>query len=182
VLISCNPWLCYIDARIAHDRLYEGVRLNWNTIVANFSSSAVGMTAGDFEVTLVPNNPGDIVPGISSVSPSGDNATIVFDRRIQQTRWTCLRDKGSNKRCCVGSLPADSDNNRVSSYPDDTFEIEDNLHGYVSPALPLEKCDIDRSGLCTPADLLMAVDVLNGADAFNPVNGDTLPLCPSIVP
>jgi hypothetical protein len=180
-LLSCTPAHCWIDARIAHDQLNQAIGLNTNMIVANFSSSAVGMTPADFEVTLVPNIPGDIVPGISSVTPSGDNATVVLDQRIQQTRWTCLRDKGSNKRCCIGSLPGDAYNDRISQ-PDDIFEIYDNLNGAVTPALGIEKCDTDRSGLCTPADLLMAVDVLNGADAFDPVSGNTLPLCPSIVP
>ena len=115
--------------------------------------------------------------------PSADpkTATISFQPRIQQTHWTCFRDKGSNKRCCMGSLPPDADNNRISQ-PDDVFELLDNLQGFVIPALTVEKCNIDRSTLCTGADLLMAVDVLTGADAFATdtpptpgTSGDSLP-------
>jgi len=66
--------------------------------------------------------------------------------------------------------------------PDDnTFEIY-NLNGGVTPALPLEKCDIDRSALCSPADLLMVIDLLNGADAFDPVLNNALEVCPSVIP
>ncbi len=142
------------------------------------------MVAADFEVSLVPMLSGDIVPGISSITPDALDAkktTILFDRHIPQKRWTCILDKGSNKRCCVGSLPGDADTSRVSQ-PDDVFEIHDNLAGIVSPVLGIEKCDVDRSMRCTGADLLMLVDLLMGADAFNEVSGDSLQLCPTMRP
>jgi len=55
------------------------------------------------------------------------------------------------------------------------FEIFDNLEGLVIPALTIEKCDTDRNLHCLPADLLMVADLLNGADSFTEVNGDSLP-------
>jgi len=183
-LLSCNPGHCNIDARIAHDRLNSAIRLNANTIQMNFSKTTVGMAAADFEVTIVPNLPGDFVPTISSVIPLGgdpNKTNVIFNRRIQQTRWTCIRDKGSNKRCCMGSLPADADNSRISQ-PADTFEVVNNLQGCLDPPscseplLPIERCDTDRSLQCSPADLLMVIDLLTGADAFIEVNGDSLPL------
>jgi hypothetical protein len=183
LLLSCNPAHCNEDARIPHDRLNEAILKNANTIVMNFTKVTTGMTAADFEVTVVrssnipPPDPPDTIPGISAVTPNpGDAriATITLNKRIQQTRWTCIRDKGSNRRCCMGSLPGDADDNRISR-PDDILEVFDNLNGAVSPALVNEKCDTDRSLACTPADLLMVVDLLNGADAFIEVNGDTLP-------
>jgi len=178
LLVSCNPAHCNGDARIAHDRLDPNLRKNANTIVMSFSKPTTGMAAADFEITLVPVVPGDILPSISLVTPNVVDpriTTVTLTRRIRQTRWTCIRDKGSNRRCCMGSLPGDADNNRISQ-SGDTFEIFDNLNGGVSPALAIEKCDTDRSLLCTPADLLMVVDLLNGADAFIEVDGDTLPL------
>ncbi len=178
-LLSCSPRHCNEDARIAHDRLNQAVKLNTSTIVATFSKPTTGMTASDFEVTLTPNNPGDILPDISALISNGNSATIVLNREIQETRWTCIRDKLSNQRCCIASLPSDADNNRYAQ-PDDTFEIYDNLKGGINPALDIEKCDTDRSTRCTPHDLLMVVDLLMGAGAFAPMNGQSLPICPQM--
>jgi hypothetical protein len=183
LLLACNPAHCNEDARIAHDRLNPAILKNANTIKMTFSKTTAGMTAADFEITLVrsssipPPDPPDPQPSINALTPDVVDpriTTVTFLPRIPQTRWVCIRDKGSNRRCCVGSLPGDADNNRVSQL-DDSSEIIDNLNGVVNPALTVEKCDTDRSLGCTPADLLMVVDLLNGADAFEPVRGNTLP-------
>jgi len=79
----------------------------------------------------------------------------------------------------MGSLPGEADGDYISRRGD-IFEVFDNLQGVAIPALKIEKCDTDRNLYCLPADLLMVVDLLNGADAFTGVNGDTLPqLVPS---
>jgi hypothetical protein len=178
-LLSCNPDHCNHDARIAYDRLNFATKLNTNTIQMTFSKSTAGMTASDFDVTLFPS--GGVLPVISTVTPAGNSATLVFNPPIRPKEWTCIRDKGSNKRCCLSSLPADADDNRISQLAD-TFEVYDNLQGGVIPALTIEKCDTDRSLLCSPADLLMVVDLLTGADAFVEVNGDSLEVCPGMRP
>ncbi len=193
-LLSCNPGHCNIDARIAHDRLNQDIKLNTNLMVMTFSKSTTSpnMTAADFEVTVLPNDPLDPIPVITALSPNVSDpkiTTVIFNRRIQQTRWTCIRDKGSNKRCCIGSLPADADNSRISQQ-DDMFELVNNLKGCLNPPscneplLTVEKFDTDRSVLGTGADLLMLGDLLNGADAFDPVPGNSLPLlvpsCPDM--
>ncbi len=193
-LLSCSPGHCNIDARIAHDRHDQNIKKNTNRMVMTFSKPTTGMTAADFEITVVPYDPiNDIIPTISILTPNGTDpkiTTLTLNRRIQQTRWTCIREKGSNKRCCMGSLPADAHNNLISQ-PDDVFEVINNLQGCLNPPscsdplLPIERCDADRNLQCLPADLLMVVDLLNGADAFTEVNGDTLPAlfnraCPSM--
>jgi hypothetical protein len=182
-LLSCNPNHCNIDARIAHDPLLFAAKKNTDRIQMTFSKPTTGMVATDFEVTLLPVVSGESRT-ISSVTPDLVDpkiTTVVFSQRIPQTRWTCIRDKGSNKRCCMGSLPADVDDNRTSQYAD-TYAIWRNLDGPVSPALAIEKCDTDRSVQCSPADVLMTVDLLTGADAVPPpgVNGNSLP--PFFVP
>jgi len=214
-LLSCGPTHCNIDARIAHDRLDQTAKKNAFQMAMQFSKSTiycnnaptqictlnsecpaggtcnVSMTAADFDVTVAPYLPDGIdddIRTITTVTPNGADpriTTLTLDRRIRQMRWVCIRDKGSNKRCCMGSLPADADNSRLSQ-SDDVGEVFDNLlGGLVIPALTKDKCDTDRSLLCTPADILMVVDLLNGADAFDEVNGDSLPAlinlaCPSM--
>ena len=190
-LLSCNPHHCNIDARSAHDRLDRNAKKNTNQMAMTFNKFTTGMTAADFEVTVVPFLPDaedDDARSIISVTPNvldPTSTTLTLNNPIRQTRWTCIRDKGSNKRCCMGSLPADADNSRISQ-PSDMFEIVDNLKGCLNPPdcseppLPVERCDLDHSLRCTGADLLMAADLLNGADAFDPVRGHMLPqLVPS---
>lgn len=210
-LLSCSPGHCNIDARIAHDRLAVDTKRNAFQTVMTFSKTVVGSCSNapatpctlntqcpggtcngrlDFEVTVLPPVPPEEVPVINAITPSADPkiATINFQPRIAQTHWTCFRDKGSNKRCCMGSLPADAEDVFVGSYisePADVFEVLDNLNGLLNPVLAIERCDTDRSARCSGADLLMVVDLLTGADAFEPVwdpvtGGDRLPaLVPS---
>ena len=181
---SCDPPQCNEDARIAHDPSNPSIQRNTYTIVMGFDRPAMGVTPGDFDVTVIPFNEGDIAPSVSVVTPSGNTATILLNRRIAPERWTCVRHIESDRRCCIGSLPGDADDNRISQLSD-TFEVYDNLNGDVNPPLAIEKCDIDRSSVCTPADLLMVVDLLNDVgiycDPF-PCMPITLPDCPSVIP
>lgn len=188
-LVSCggepqhsNPGHGTIDARIAHDRLNAGQRLNWNTFLMHFSAATAGMNVASFEVSQIPPDlePGTFLPAVSTVTPAGNDATVVLTRRINQTRWTCIRDVLSNKRCCFGSLPGDANTDRTSIHAD-VFTIMANLNGGVSPALALEKCDTDRSTRCLPPDILMVVDLLNGAGAFRPTIGDGLESPPGML-
>jgi len=189
-LVACSPEHCTLDARIAHDPLDFQTKLNTNTVELFLTQPTADMSPADFEVTLVPSLPEDVVPAVVSVTPVVDypnNATVVLDQPILQTRWTCIRDRESNKRCCIGSLPADADGVQDAaglfhSRTADVFEVVDNLSGFVASPLPLERCDLDRSLQCLPADLLMIVDLLTGADAVpDPgVNGDSLESCPAM--
>lgn len=198
-LLSCDPKHCNVDARFAHDPLNALAKKNTERIQMSYSESVVGTCSNapaqsctlhsacpsggtcvgalDLEISLLPVVSGDILPTVVSITADEVNpniATVDFSRRIQQTRWTCVRDRGSNKRCCIGSLPADVDNNRVSQLGD-SLAIWRNLDGQMNPVLAVEKCDTDRSSQCLPADVLMVVDLLTGADAFVPVSGHSLP-------
>ncbi len=179
-LLSCSPTHCDIDARTPRDK-EDLVPLTYNSIDMTFSSSTAEMTAEDFEVSLLPVIEGDIIPVIQSVTQDAadpNRTSLDFLPRIPVARWTCFRDIGSNKRCCVASLPGDVDDNRMTN-SSDTYKLLDNLRGLSLPPLELEKCDIDRSQLCAPADLLKNVDLLNDPDYCTP-DCPTLPVCTSI--
>jgi len=186
-LLSCIPSHCNIDARIARDRLDPTIRRTAFQMAMTFRKPTTGMTAANFEITVVPFDSEDFVPTIIAVTPNGADpkiTTVTFLPRIQEARWTCVRHIESNRQCCIASLPGDADNDRMRRL-DDVFEVFDNLQGDAIPALTIEKCDIDRSVRCAPADLLMLVDLLNDegliCDPF-PCFPTTLPVCPSDVP
>jgi hypothetical protein len=60
----------------------------------------------------------------------------------------------------------------------DVRSLVDSLDGLSAP-LATWQCDLDRSGFCTPADILTGVDLLNGAGEFTVWADMTLPVCPS---
>lgn len=176
-LLSCDPVHCNIDARKATNPK-TGAAENRNAIEMTFSKSTAGMAAGDFEVSLLPVAEGELPPNITAVTQDAGNPNktrVVFIPRMRQSRWTCFLDKSSRKRCCMGSLPGDVNNSQISNLQD-VFEAVTNLNGGINPILAVDKCDTDRSLLCAPADLLMVVDLLNGADLFDPKLNKTLPV------
>lgn len=178
-LLSCSPEHGFVDARRPHAQTNANSRETMNSFTANFNASAAGLVNASFSVQQIPNE--GPVPGLLSVVPSGNSATITLNRRINHKVWTCVRHITSNKRCCFGVLPADADSSRFSQ-PADTFELIDNLVGQINPPLGFPKCDMDRSNLCSALDILTLIDLLNGADAFEPpYNGATLPLTPDMV-
>jgi hypothetical protein len=64
------------------------------------------------------------------------------------------------------------------SQPADILTLIDNLNGLIQPSLPVHQCDIDRSGLCVPTDLIAEIDLLNG-NGYPNQNGKSLEACPS---
>lgn len=179
-LLDCDPDHCTIDARQPIDRV-TGARQTLDRFTAHFSGSSAGLAAAGFRITQTFNggNPGPL-PGFSSFTNTGNQSLIVLNRRINANALTCIRHNLSNKQCCFGVLPGDADGNNISQ-PGDVFELLDNLNGQVNPRLPNERCDLDRSNLCTAADLLLEMDLLNGAEQFVPFNNSTLPACPNMI-
>lgn len=177
-LLDCDPDHCVTDSRQPHDLDNTSARQTINTFVATFSGSSANIAAANFVISQVPNN--GPLPGFQSITNSGNSSTIVLNRRLNTNVYTCFRHILSNKQCCFGVLPGDADGS-LRTQPTDTFELIDNLDGLVLPRLIAEKCDLDRSALCTPADILREVDMLTGANAFVIYNDSSLPACPSMV-
>ncbi len=182
-VVSCNfghtgqfgiPTHCDIDARIPHDRNNAGSFLTTNQVVFTYDRSTAGMTAADFEVTKFGT---DVGPTSLTAVPAGNNVTVTLNRRVRPSNWYCVRDKAADRRCCIGSLPGDPEWNLSSNF-DDVFELLANFDGTSVPPRIIQQCDIDRSALCAPADLVMAVDMLVGTGAFDVYNGATLQECP----
>jgi len=193
-LLSCGgdpphtlPIHGMIDARAAVDRAGLRPPFNWRTFSMHFSAPTAGMGPPSFQVSQIPSV--GVQPSVSTVVPSGSDATVTLNQPINQAVWTCIKDVLSGKRCCFGSLPGDAtgpltETSSTVGNPADIFELRDNLQDFVVPRLTLEKCDTDRSALCLPADVLTAVDLLNGAGAYPdpPLpQANTLPAKPSMV-
>lgn len=177
-LLDCDPDHCFTDSRIPHQPDNAAAKLTMNQFVAHFSGPTTGLAAANFQITQIP--PVGPLPAFASFTNVGNDSSILLNLRLNKNVYTCVRHILSNKQCCFGVLPGDADSS-LRTQPVDTFELIDNLDGEVLPRLLPEKCDVDRSFLCTAADLLMEVDLLNGAGAFVPYNDASLPVCPNMV-
>jgi hypothetical protein len=176
---TCVPHHCNIDARMPHDPFDLSQRLNANSLEMVFDRPMTNAAVDDFIATIVPHT--GVLPAIAGLTIAGNSVTVELAQRIAPGYWTCITHLPTERHCCMGSLPADADWSRLVN-PSDVDEVLDNLAGQVSPRLLLDRCDLDRSGRCAPADLLTAVDLLTGADLFATYSGATLPACPGWCP
>lgn len=182
VLISSNPAACIVDARIPHLPNTPLARRGYSSIVLTFNGPAGSTEDGAADYTIEPfPGPPPVPPTIANVAINGNTATLTFSGTINPNQWTCIRHNASNKRACLGFLPADVNSNRAA-IPADLLDLIDNLNNIRVPALLIHQCDIDRSGVCVPADIIAEIDLLNGTNLFPVQNGKTLPACPYTLP
>ncbi len=179
--MGCNPPHCWFDARTPFRPDGVWIPEDENQFVMQFTGPPTGMSTADFEVSVVSDDPDLGAPLITSVVPIGNDVVITLNRRVVRGSWTCVRHKPSGSSCSRGSLPVDANGDGVSD-PADVNELIANLDGRLVGLLAIERCDMDRSRVCAPADLLTAVDILMGAGPYPPILGLTLPTCPSMSP
>lgn len=171
---SSSPPDCAIDARQPSDP--DGSNpVGWDSIEITFDGDTTGLSDVDFTVSLDPG-PGD-PPTIVGVSTTGNTATLELNPPIPAGQWTCFTHDAGGTSTCLGFLPADSDGDGVSAGAD-IQRLIDCISDVA--ACELWECDLDRSGLCGPADILRGVDLLNGAAQYARwLDAPPLPFCPS---
>lgn len=169
---------CEIDAGQPH-RITNPVPAHGsNQLALSFTPGypVAGLTASDFIVSVHPG-PAPAGFGISQVSVNGSTVTLQFNHMLPTRHWTCVMQPGcSSQMVCNGVLPGDSNANQVSDANDVNGII---LSLTTQQGLwPVWATDIDRSGVTDASDLIQSINVLNGAGAFDPWLGATLPGCP----
>ncbi|MCH7631881.1 MAG: hypothetical protein IIB59_01605 [Planctomycetes bacterium] len=181
-----DPPNCAVDAGIPHDPNDPNdaaAEFGIQTIEMTFDSDPSALTTADFAMNVVPIGG---APSVTDVTPVDEKTLrMTFSRIIDTNRYTCLRHKPSDRKFCWGYLPADSDASTLSE-TDDVLALMDNLDGmFGPPPMPVVQCDINRSGGCTPQDVLSSVNLLNGASDFDVWDGEIIGLfgisveCPS---
>ena len=167
------PPNCAIDARQPAEPNGDHLA-GWDSMTINFASEC---TPGldDLSILQTPEGPTPIV--IVSVDQlDAYTMGVNFSRKISLQRWTCVIFAG--QEFCIGHLPGDANGDGTSGLGD-VYEMLDNLNGRREPPMAMWQCDLDRSGFCKPADILRAVDLLNGASTYAPWNGEVIQVCPS---
>ena len=177
-VIDTFPPPCAIDTRQPHPADNATPKFGWDQLVLSFDCDPtnLGLTPDDFEVWTLPDKP---VPAITGVSSDSVDYTVslTFDGPISSGCWTCVDHLDSKKRWCMGYLPADTDQNKLSAAPDiDT--LIGCLNSAASAPCARWRTDLNRSGITSAPDILTTVDLLNGASAFEIWLGQTIPDCP----
>lgn len=172
-IIAIEPANCDIDPAQPSPpdgSVVEGLQ----SLVVTFSADATGLLMEDLAIEIQPG--GVTAPTITGVMVSGDQVTVDLDMPIPAGQWTCVTHVASGTKACVALLPGDVDGDAVSV----TADVDAILADLATPALPLRRCDVDRSGACSPLDLLREIDLLQGAEQYDPWLDKTIPACPSV--
>jgi len=176
-ILASNPPNCALDSRYPHSPGDSQIRYGWDQIELLLDCEPSALTPADLTVTLEPA--GGTVPTITGVDLTGSTAMVSLDGPIPTNAWTCFELIAGGSKVCAGYLPGDVNADRAS-VPADVLDLIDNLNGVLVPPLPIWQCDTDRSGACQAADVLGVIDLLNGADAFDPWLNASLPTpCPT---
>lgn len=176
-----SPPNCAIDARRPYPPNAPGQREGFTSFTWFFQDppGSGENSASDFRLRQVPSDSPPVPPAISSVSFEPGNAVVLhFSAPIQPNKWTCITHFASGFEKCLGFLPGDADGSRAVG-AGDIIMIIDNLNDLLIPPLTKYQCDINRSGICAPSDIITEIDLLNGASGFPRQNGKTLEACPS---
>ncbi len=168
---TCDLWVagsvppdCGIDARQPSEPDGSDTAVA-QSITIIFNRRVADLRPEDFTVEVFPGPA--TIPVVLLVTIDEEVATLYLNQPLVPQRWTCFTHTDSGIRTCVGVLPADVNGDGMSN-GDDVGALIDHLNGLADPPLGLWQCDTNRSGVCTPADLLRAIDLLNGADVYEP--------------
>lgn len=176
-VLASDPPDHAIDARQPWPVKESNISLGWDSVTLDFPVCMVsaGLTTTDFFMTEVGGD--GVPPNVLEVTPIDDDTVVInFDEPIEPGAWTVIAHASGQASIRLGFLPGDANADGVSD-ASDVSSIVDHLNGMGSP-LEVWQCDIDRSSACGPHDILMTIDLLNGAGTFEAWFGNSLPAEP----
>lgn len=157
-MASAAPNGSIIDARQPSDP--DGSNVNeLNSVLLTFDGDTIDLLPEDLSLVAAP------AVGISSVVAADRQVTIFFDAAIPIGTWATLSHVDSPEDIALAHRPGDVDGNATTSI-DDVTALISALDG--STQLPARSTDIDRSEATTAADLLRQMDLLIGAETYDP--------------
>ena len=142
----------------------------WDSVELTFDEETAGLLESDFTITIDP--PG-AAPGIQMLTTNGNTVTLKLDSAIPVAAWTIITHNDSNTSVRLGYLPADVNNDHLSSTAD-VMAVIDSINGVGDP-LQIWQADMNRSGVVTSSDILRVIDLLNGAGVYDSFITASLP-------
>jgi len=151
-------------------------------IVVTLNASVVG-SEGCFELceTIVDAEKGP--NAVASVTNLGvGRYRIILERAITPGGVTTIRYLGDGSSVEYTAHPGNVNADDTADANDLVALIDCCLLGLCTPEWGAQSCDMDHSGAWTPSDILMVIDVLNGAGTLNPALNTTIPDNPGSCP
>jgi hypothetical protein len=175
-MVSADPPHCIIDPRQPTSR-NGSTRYGYDSVVLNMACPTAELSASDFSVASYGEFATWPAPVVASIEASGRAVALHLKGPIPAGAWTCVTHVASDTRTCLGALPGDMNRDKVVTEADADL-LEDWLNN-PPMGLPLERCDINRDGAFTAADLTRLEGLFTGDGAFDPWLKRTLGPCPS---
>ncbi len=175
-----------IDARQPHEPAAAANRQGIDTIIVEAPTGADNLRCWATCETVIE----DLENNVTSIVDNGDGSfTLGLLRPISAgglTTITYTADGGASYTGTFISHPANVNGDDASD-PNDLVAMVDcclnqQCQAGPSPDQMLYRCDINRTGTVTPADMLRTIDLLNGGDQFDPWTDTRLPTADGICP
>ncbi|MCH8148556.1 MAG: hypothetical protein IH987_11265, partial [Planctomycetes bacterium] len=164
-IVAADPPKNAIDARQPHSINDAAAVMGWDSIELTMSETLVSVAPGDFSLSEVGDD--GVAPSIiAAANLAGTDVLLTFDRPIDPGAWTQITHNASGTSTCIGYLPADANQDGLSS-AGDINNLINSINLVPGLILPEYATDIDRSGQTLGTDILRLIDLLNGAGAFD---------------
>jgi len=139
----------------------------WKVIELTFVGDVPNLTAGDFDVTSE-----GLPLDVFSAVPDGSAVTLELAGPIPNGSWTTITHRASGRSVRLGALPGDVDGDGTTSVLDllrliDAYKASRDPTLTCLKPLPPYSTDIDRSGALDMNDIIVLIDLLNGAPPFD---------------
>jgi len=170
----------WIDARQPFDNPVDQNPDGWDEVEITFfpGCDVSYLSADDFTVSELCND-GEcdgLAPEVESFIGTGNTGTLTLSRPLDPKTWTTVSYHRSSATDVIrlGYLPADVDGSGVAT-PNDIIDVVEGVrHGG-----PPHQFDINRDGNLTADDVIVLIDLLNGAYPFESYWYKTLPPLPA---
>ena len=173
-----EPPHCWVDSRQPSDP--DGANpANVEVMDLKFNCPDSQQIADEPQLFDLIRDGSSIFRGISTVvanTPDAGWVRLTLRDPIHAGVWTCVNYARSNQNVCVASLPGDANQDLATEAAADLVRLIGCVKGQAT--CELNACDMDRSGLCAPGDVLRVIDLFNGGDTFAVWDGAFLADCP----
>lgn len=179
-IAQASPRSGTVDARAPHpvndDTPNQGIGSPAEPVEIILSESVIGSEeCFDLCETIIDAEKGP--NAVLSVTDLGlGRYQIVLERAITPGGVTTIRHLGDGSFVEYVAHPGNVNADALADASDLNVLVDCCVLGQCTPTWGLYSCDLDHSGTWAPADILMAIDMLNGAGTLTPASGTQLPV------
>jgi hypothetical protein len=150
-----------------------GLPIGGDRVELEMAGDIGALVSDDFEVL----SSAEEAPIITEVAVDGTTVSLQFDEPLPLGHCTLIRHLASGTQVRLKALPGDINGDEQTNTAD-LLDLIDHLGGHLDQPLESHQCDVNRSGACTPLDILAQIDLFNGAGGGPVWFNATVAACP----